>query len=296
MTRTVLITGCSSGFGRMMAEKLARRGDTVYATMRGFDGRNSEIAGELQGLAAAEDLDLHVLELDVTSDESVDASCARMIAEAGAPDVVVNNAGQMFVGLTEAFTAEELARQLDINLVGVHRVNRAVLPAMREAGRGLLVNVSSTAGRVGVPFFSVYHASKWGLEGYSLGLRAELASSGVDVVIVEPGPFGTQLFPHAPRPVDEDGRAASYPDAVPQAFDGLQAAFDGIFADPDAPTDPELVVDAMTDLIDQEPGTRPLRTVVGVDFGVRARNDFSAERDAELIAAIGLTEFATLEQ
>jgi len=296
MTRTVLITGCSSGFGRMMAEKVARRGDTVYATMRGVDGRNREIASELQGIAAAEDLDLHVLELDVTSDESVDASCARMIAEAGAPDVVVNNAGQMFVGLTEAFTAEELARQLDVNLVGVHRVNRSVLPAMREAGRGLLISVSSTAGRVGVPFFSVYHASKWGLEGYSLGLRAELASSGVDVVIVEPGPFGTQLFPHAPRPVDEDRRAASYPDAVPQAFDGLQAAFDGIFADPAAPTEPELVVDAMIDLIDQEPGTRPLRTVVGVDFGVRARNDFSAERDAELIAAIGLTQFATLEQ
>ena len=294
MAQIVLITGCSTGFGRTMAEKLARRGDTVYATMRGIDGRNREVADELRALAAEEDLALHVLELDVTSDESVDAACAKVIAEAGAPDVVVNNAGQMYVGLVEAFTADEFARQLDVNLVGVHRVNRAVLHAMRERGCGLVINVSSIAGRIGAPFFAVYHSSKWGLEGYSLGLRVELASSGVDVVIVEPGPFGTDLFPRSPRPEDVDGRAATYPDAVPQAFDTVQAAFDAIFADPDAPTDPELVVDAMVDLIDQEPGSRPMRIVVGVDFGVRARNEFSAERDAELVAAMGLTEFTTL--
>jgi len=294
MPQSILITGCSTGFGRLMAEKLARRGDSVYATMRGVDGRNREVADELRELASSEGLDLHVLELDVTSDDSVNAACTQVIAEAGAPDVVVNNAGQMYVGLTEAFTAAELARQLDINLVGVHRVNRAVLPAMRERGTGLLVHVSSTAGRVSVPFFPVYHASKWGLEGYSIGLRGELASSGVDVVIVEPGPFGTELFPRAPRPADEDGRAATYPDAVPQAWDGLQAAFDGIFADPEAPTDPELVVDAMIDLIDQEPGTRPMRTVVGVDFGARGRNEFSDAQDAELLAAMGMMEFTTL--
>ncbi|MFW6088725.1 MAG: SDR family oxidoreductase [Gemmatimonadota bacterium] len=294
MSKTILITGCSSGFGRLMAERLARRGDTVYATMRGIDGRNREVADELRGLAADEDLALHVLELDVTSDESVEAACGRMIAETGAPDVVVNNAGQMYVGLTEAFTAAELARQLDVNLVGVHRVNRAVLPAMRGRGAGLLIHVSSTAGRVSGPFFPVYHASKWGLEGYSLGLRGELASSGVDVVIVEPGPFGTELFPRAPRPADEEGRAATYPDTVPHAFDTMQAAFDAIFADPQAPTDPELVVDAMIDLIDQDPGTRPVRTVVGVDFGVRERNEFSDARDAELLAEMGMTEFTTL--
>lgn len=294
MTRTVLITGCSTGFGRIMAEKLAQRGETVYATMRGIDGRNREVADELRALADAEELALHVLELDVASDESVDAACATMIAEAGAPDVVVNNAGQMYVGLAEAFTAAEFARQLDVNLVGVHRVNRAVLPAMRERGSGLIINLSSIAGRIGAPFFAVYHSSKWGLEGYSLGLRVELASSGVDVVIVEPGPFGTDLFPRAPRPEDVDGRAATYPDAVPRAFDTVQAAFDAIFADPDAPTDPEIVVDAMIDLMDQEPGSRPARTVVGVDFGVRQRNEFSAERDAELVAGMGLSEFTTL--
>lgn len=294
MPQTVLITGCSTGFGRMIAETLARRGDTVYATMRGIDGRNREVADELRALAADEDLALRVLELDVTLDESVDAACAKMIAEAGAPDVVVNNAGQMYVGLAEAFTADEFARQLDINLVGVHRVNRAVLPAMRERGSGLVMNVSSIAGRIGAPFFAVYHSSKWGLEGYSVGLRVELASSGVDVVIVEPGPFGTDLFPRAPRPEDVDGRAAAYPDAVPRAYDTVQEVFDAIFADPDAPTDPEIVVDAMIDLIDQEPGTRPLRSVVGVDFGVRERNVFSDARDAELIAGMGLTEFTTL--
>lgn len=294
MGRTVLITGCSSGFGRLMAEKVARSGDTVYATMRGVDGKNREIADELRGLGAAEDLDLHLLELDVTSDGSVNAACAKMIAETGPPDVVVNNAGQMYVGLAEAFTADEFARQLDINLLGAHRVNRAVLSAMRERGRGLLINLSSISGRIGLPFSAIYDASKWALEGYSLGLRHELASSGIDVVIVEPGPFSTRLFARGPRPVDVDGRAATYPDAVPRAADTLQATFDAMFADPDAPTDPELVADAVIDLIDQEPGTRPLRTVVGADFGVRERNEFVAVRDTELLAAVGLTEFVTL--
>jgi short-subunit dehydrogenase len=144
----------------------------------------------------------------VTSDESADAAVA---AVGSAPDVIINNAGQMFVGVGEAFTAEELTRQLDVNVVGIHRVHRAFLPAMRKQGKGLVINISSIAGRMAAPFFAVYHASKWGVEGYSLGMRRELACTGVDVVVVEPGPFSTELFPQSPKPSDEDGRAQSYP-------------------------------------------------------------------------------------
>jgi len=294
MSRTIVITGCSTGFGRIVSEQFARAGDRVYATMRGVDGKNSAVAAELRGLVQSEGIDLRVLELDVTSDASVEAAAETVVMESGAPDVVINNAGQMYMGITEAFTADEIARQLDINVVGVHRVIRAFLPAMRQAGSGLLINVSSIAGRMALPFFSVYHASKWALEGYSLGLRSELASSGVDVVSVQPGPFTTELFGQGPGPADVDGRAATYPAAVPEARAGMDAAFDEIFEDPEVPTDPQDVCDRMVELVNMAPGTRPFRAVVGVDFGVRARNDADAPADAGVLEAIGLTGFATL--
>ncbi len=295
MSRTIVITGCSTGFGRIVSEQFARAGDRVYATMRGVDGKNSAVAAELRGLVQSEGIDLRVLELDVTSDASVEAAAETVIMESGAPDVVINNAGQMYMGITEAFTADEIARQLDINVVGVHRVIRAFLPAMRQAGSGLIINVSSIAGRMSLPFFSVYHASKWALEGYSLGLRSELASSGIDVVSVQPGPFTTELFGQGPGPVDVEGRAATYPTAVPEARAGMDAAFEEIFEDPEVPTDPQDVCDRMVELVNMAPGTRPFRSVVGVDFGVRARNDADAPADAGVLEAIGLAGFATLK-
>jgi NAD(P)-dependent dehydrogenase (short-subunit alcohol dehydrogenase family) len=173
----ILITGCSSGFGFLAAKKLAARGDQVFATMRAPGGKNSGPAEELRALS-----NIEVLDLDVTSNGSVDAAAAVVLAKADAPDVVINNAGQMYVGLAEAFTAEELSQQLDVNVVGIHRVNRAFLPSMRQRAKGLIINVSSVAGRMAAPFFAVYHASKWGVEGYSLALRRELACVGVDVV------------------------------------------------------------------------------------------------------------------
>jgi NAD(P)-dependent dehydrogenase (short-subunit alcohol dehydrogenase family) len=294
MKRTIVITGCSTGFGRELAEGLARKGDRVYATMRGVTKSNAKIAGELQALATKEKLDLRVLELDVTSSSSVDNAAAKVIAESGAPDAVVNNAGQMFVGVTEAFSSDELAKQLDINVVGVHRVTRAFLPAMRKRGRGLVMNVSSIAGRMSLPFFGVYHASKWALEGYSMALRSELASSGVDVVIVEPGPFTTELFPRSPKPADADGRAKTYPPIAQQSFDAMGASFDALFKDPAAPTSPKLVVDRMVELIAMKPGTRPFRSVVGLDFGVRERNAADEPLDAGLLEAMGLASFAKL--
>lgn len=294
MSRSVVVTGCSSGFGRQVSEQLARAGDRVYATMRGTEGNNAEIARELQALAAAESLDLRVLELDVTSMSSVDSAAATVLAESGAPDVVINNAGQMFVGFTEAFSPEEFTKQLDINVVGIHRVNRAFLPAMRRRGRGLIINLSSLAGRVSLPFFGVYHASKWAVEGYSLALRRELASSGIDVVVVEPGPFTTALFPRSPRPKDTEARAETYPAVAHQTFEEMGSAFEGLFKDPETPTDPGLVVDRIIELTEMNAGPRPFRSVVGVDFGVRELNASVEPHEAALLEDLGLTSFATL--
>lgn len=290
--KTVLITGCSTGFGFQAAQVLAARGDRVYATMRDPDGKNHEPAKELRAFAQANNADIRILDLDVTSDASADAAAA---AVNGAVDVVINNAGQMFIGLGEAFTAEEMSRQLDVNVVGIHRVLRAFLPAMRASGKGLVINISSIAGRMAAPFFAVYHASKWGVEGYSLGLRRELACTGVDVVVVEPGPFSTELFPQSPQPTDADGRSETYPRAAHDTFEGMNASFAGMFEDPDVPTDPIDVVNRFAELIDMTPGTRPFRSVVGVDLGIVERNASDEAHDGPFLEAMGLTEFVKLK-
>jgi len=294
MAKTVVITGCSSGFGKLLALHLARRGDRVYATMRGTQGKNARVAGELGHTAASEGIDLRVLDLDVTSDESVQAAAATVMAESGAPDVVVNNAGVMFVGFTEGFSTAEMANQLDVNVLGIHRMNRAFLPGMRQRGQGLLINISSIAGRLAVPFFGVYHASKWAVEGYSLALRTELACTGVDVVVVEPGPFETELFGQSPRPADADGRIPGYPAVAHETLTQLEAAFEGMFSDPGTPTDPTIFVSDVSALIDAPAGQRPFRTVVGVDAGVRDRNAAVEPFDAGVLSAFGLADFATL--
>jgi len=287
--KKIIITGCSSGFGFIAARKFAERGDQVIATMRNPEGSNKAPAEELQKSG------ISVLEMDVTSDDSVENAAASARSIFGAPDVVINNAGQMFVGLTEAFSAEELSQQLDVNVVGIHRLSRCLLPSMREVGSGLLINLSSVAGRFGAPFFGVYNASKWAVEGYSQALRRELACTGVDVVVVEPGPFTTNLFSKSPHPADKEGIVASYPSVAMQTFGNMGKNFEEMFANPDVPTDPIDVVMKFIELVDMEPGTRPFRSVVGLDVGVIERNRSDEAHEAPFLEMMGLEEFVSLK-
>lgn len=133
---------------------------------------------------------LEVVELDVTSDESVDAA----IAQTPEVDVVINNAGVGYGGPIEAFTSDDVTKQLDVNIVDTFRVAKAVLPGMRARRSGLIIQVSSVAGRCAFPGCGTYHASKWGLEGLSESMRYELGPLGIDVVVVKPGPFSTNFF------------------------------------------------------------------------------------------------------
>ncbi|NDY96896.1 SDR family NAD(P)-dependent oxidoreductase [Wenzhouxiangella limi] len=167
---------------------------------------------------------------------------------------------------------------------------------MRKCGSGLVINLSSIAGRLSAPFFGVYHASKWAVEGYSMALRGELACCGVDVVVVEPGPFATALFEVSPQPADADQRVADYPEVARTAYKSVGDAFDGMFNDPDTPTDPAMVVTEIIALIDTPAGRRPFRTVVGVDVGVRERNAAVEPFDRDVLEAFGMTEFSTLAQ
>jgi NAD(P)-dependent dehydrogenase (short-subunit alcohol dehydrogenase family) len=281
-----LVTGCSSGFGYLLAEPLARAGFVVYATMRDPDGKNAKPATALRQLSSM-GLKVHVLPLDVTSDADVDAAVARIERDAGSIDVLVNNAGQLYGGVTEAFSVKEVERQFQTNVFGLFRVTRAVLPAMRRQRSGLLIHISSIVGRISPPFFAVYNASKWAVDALGEALRYELSSFGIDSVIVEPGPYHTSLFAEATKPADE-ARAAEYGGVA--AIPGqLFAAFDNTFETMKAETDPKAVVDAIVALIRTPAGQRPLRTVVGpLHFGAATANERTAELAKEMLGALGL--------
>lgn len=262
----ILITGCSSGFGLMAAKHLAVKGHHVYATMRNVNGKNATKAEELVAYANENNLSIEVHEIDVLSDSSVDAA----ISSIGQVDVLINNAGRGYGGPIESFSSEQFIEQLDLNIVGTFRVAKAVLPKMRKQQNGLIIQISSIAGRCCSPGFGIYHASKWGVEGLSESMRYELAPLGIDVVIVQPGPFATDFF-NTIIPAENEEIAKAY-QHVGEFSEGFGSQVMATFEDPDAPTDPMMVVQAFENLIDMPNGTRPIRTMVGMDFGLKAIN------------------------
>ena len=265
--KIILITGCSSGFGYSAAKYLAEKGHHVIASMRNVEGKNAPAAAELKEHAQAHSLKLEVLEMDVTSDESVAAAAAQLPAV----DVLINNAGFGYGGPVEAFSSQQCLDQLDLNIVGTLRASKAVLPKMRAQNSGLIIQVSSIAGRGAFPGFGVYHASKWGLEGLSEAMRYELAPLGIDVVIVEPGPFSTSFLGNMVPAISEE-IATAYQHVV-EFGDGFVQQVQDMFEDENAPTDPMVVVKIFEDLINTPAGSRPLRTIAGLDFGYQNLND-----------------------
>ncbi len=265
--KKILITGCSTGFGFESAKYLAEKGHHVYATMRNVRSKNAKAAKELKDFAKTKGLKIDVLEIDVTSDKSVNDAVAQ-IPEI---DVLINNAGIGYGGPVEAFTSSEIMDQLDLNIVGTIRMAKAVLPGMRTRKSGLIIQVSSTAGRGAFPGWGVYHASKWGLEGISEAMRYELAPLGVDVVIVEPGPFATKFFGNILN-ADSTETSSAY-QHVGEFMDGFGKQVQSMYADENAPTDPMIVVQIFENLINMPEGSRPLRTIAGLDFGFQAIND-----------------------
>src|SRR5262249_9364288 len=185
---TVLVTGCSSGFGLLTAATFARRGARVFATMR-----NLAKAGELERIAATERLPITITRLDVLDPASIEAAVGEVLA-AGPIDVLVNNAGLELRSSIEDADDDDVRRQFDTNVFGTLRVIRAVLPAMRRRRSGTIVNLSSIAGLVGRPFGGLYAASKHALEAISESLYFELQPFGIRVVVVEPGQYATAFL------------------------------------------------------------------------------------------------------
>ena len=223
MKQVIVITGASSGFGRLTANALARAGHTVYASMRHTTGRNAAAVADIEEFARDNKVDLRAIELDVGSQASVDAAIAQIVAEEGRLDVVMHNAGHMVFGPAEAFTLEQLAELYDINVLSTQRVNRAALPQLRKQGRGLVVWVSSSSSAGGTPpYLAPYFAAKAGMDAMAVIYARELTRWGIETSIIVPGAFtgGTNHFAHSGRPADE-ARVAEY-EAGPYAGFGEQ--------------------------------------------------------------------------
>jgi NAD(P)-dependent dehydrogenase (short-subunit alcohol dehydrogenase family) len=256
MEQTILVTGSTSGFGRLTVETLARQGYIVFAGMRAAAGKNAPAAEELRALAQREHLVLHLVEIDVTDDASVEQAVKVIIETTGRLDVVVNNAGVSYSGPLEAFTLKQVRQQFETNVFSVLRVNRAVLPHMRRQGSGLLLQIGSIAGRLALPFQGLYGATKFALEGLTESYRYELAPFGIDAAIIEPGTYPTTIS--ANRQVAADAERFALYQA---AMDAFTTPF---FAENRSatPPNPQEVADAVARVIAQPAGERPLRTVV----------------------------------
>ncbi len=281
--KVVLVTGTNSGFGWLTAQTLAGLGHRVFATMRDTDSRNKEKAAALSKVE-----NITVLDVTLTDEASVSKAIAAILAAAGRIDVLVNNAGFGASGPTESFTTADVEEMFGMHVVANWRLMKAVLPAMRKQSDGLIINISSGAGRFAFPFMAVYSAAKFGLEGLSEGLHYEVKKLGVDVTLIQPGAFPTDILHKLKSGSDNSviegyGTLAAIPEKIGT---GLAQLFETV------KPNPQEVADAVVGLINLPRGQRPLRTVVDPATGhlVQAANEVVKEEYVKTMTAFGMRE------
>ncbi|RYF98209.1 MAG: SDR family NAD(P)-dependent oxidoreductase [Chitinophagaceae bacterium] len=267
----------------MTVHTLAALGHQVYATMRDTKDKN---AGKAFVLSALENVT--VLDVAITDDASVKQALETIISKESTIDVLVNNAGFSMNGVTESFTSADVQSVFDVNVFAPWRLMKRVLPAMRKQSEGLIINVTSGFGRFSFPFASVYGASKFGLEGLSEGLHYELRPLGIDVAILQPGAFPTEMSQKVNLGSDESVNAGY--SAVGEVPAKMMVAVGHLRQN--ANPNPQDVADAIAKLIGQEKGKRPLRTVVDPITGefVHAANEAIAAQYAQGLTVFGLGE------
>ena len=233
MEKVVLITGASSGIGKETAKLFQAKNWKVAATMR-----SPEKATDLGHIA-----DIECFRLDVTNVESIRNAISGAFEKFGRIDAVVNNAGYGLVGPFEAATDEQIRKQFDTNVFGVMTVCREILPIFRERKKGVIVNVASMGGRITFPLYSLYHATKWAIEGFSESLQYEVKQFGIRIKIIEPGPIKTDFYDRSQELTHKEG-LTSYDDIVRRAMPNLQKAGENA---PDGMIVAQTIYDAVTD-------------------------------------------------
>jgi len=287
MAKTILITGASSGFGRLTAETLSSSRHKVFAGFHSVDGPKKQVASELN----AKNID--ILRLDVTDQTSIDSAITQLLEKSNNQlDVVVNNAGMASMGISESFTPEQLRNLFEVNVFGVQRVIRATLPVLRAKRSGLVVNVGSILGRVTIPFFGLYGASKYAVEAMTDSYRYELSRLGVDVVLVQPSAYPTNMYAAAQQPAN--GEVAKAYGEIAEVPGKILKTFVTLFQGKNAPN-PQDVATAIDKLVSMPAGGRPDRVVVGMAFGSDAVNNAVAPIQRGLIDNLGLGDLAKLK-
>ncbi|WP_213816628.1 SDR family NAD(P)-dependent oxidoreductase [Glaciihabitans sp. dw_435] len=276
----ILITGAATGIGYLTAKKLASDGHIVWASMRDPEGRNAKTAAEFADLASATGAELHTVDLDVTSQESANEAVRTIVETSGNLDVVVQNAGHLYVGYVEAFTDEDIAHLLDVNAIGAHRVNRAALPYLRDQRSGTLLYVGSTIIVTTPPFLGPYVASKAAFDALAVVTSYEAAQFGIETSIVMPGAIteGTAHFPNASHASDATVTAA-YAHLDPLVARNEEAT--ASLVRPGVHAHPQGVADEISRILALPRGQKPFRSVVdfteaGVDH-VMAFSDLTRE-------------------
>jgi NAD(P)-dependent dehydrogenase (short-subunit alcohol dehydrogenase family) len=254
MKKIILVTGTSTGFGKLITRTLANEGYTVIAAMRGVTGKNAAVAQELAAWPNVE-----VVELDVTSDESVKNAFEQILAKHGRIDVLVNNAGVAGFGLTEAYTIDQIRNLFEVNFYGVLRTYDAVLPSMRANKNGLIINLSTGASGFTLPYMVPYMASKFAMESLTEGIDLELKAYGIENVTIQSGVYPTEMTNGGKSGfnADKEDIVAAYGDDAANAFNAMGGAMFGKMADFNM--NPQTIADGVLELINKEKGTRPLR-------------------------------------
>lgn len=278
MSDIVLITGTSTGFGKLTATTLAKAGYTVIAGMRQTQTKNEAVARELAALP-----NIDVVEIDVTDDASVEQTFEAVLARYGRIDVLVNNAAVAGFGLLEAYSLDQIRRMFEVNFYGVIRTYQAVLPSMRKAKSGLIINITSGASGHTLPFMVPYMASKFGVETITEGLQDELHEYGIENVSIQSGVYPTEMNTGAKAGVQADKTdiTAEYGDAAQQKFNAIGQSLFGKMAEFNM--DPQTIANGILELVRMKKGTRPLRFPLdaiaqGTDVAfINARADLKAK-------------------
>lgn len=281
--KIILITGTNSGFGWLTVHSVAALGHKVYATIRDTNGKN---AAKAEALSQVENVT--VLDVSLTDETSVKKAIDTIIAKEGTIDVLMNNAGTTMFGVAESATPEDMQRVFDVNFIAPWRLMKLALPFMRKQSEGLIINVSSGYGRFSSPFFAVYSASKFALEGLSEGLHYELRPLGIDVAMIQPGGFPTEMsqkiqFGSDTSVVDDYKAIAEFPEKI---FNAMGQMFETV------KPNPQDVADAVVNLINLPKGKRPLRTVVDPTTGemVKTANDAVKVEYEKVLTAYGIKD------
>ncbi|MFK7799327.1 MAG: SDR family oxidoreductase [Aureispira sp.] len=290
MKHKILVTGASGAFGSLTCLQLVANGHQVVGTMRSQKGKNEAIANELKAKGVA------LVEMDVTNENSVTAGVSTAIEWMDGLDTVFNNAGIGANGILECFTPDDFQKIFDVNVFGVQRLMRAVLPHLRKQEKGTIIHTSSCIGRVTTPFLALYAASKYTLESLAEGYRAELSGFGIESCIVEPGGYptsfmNTMITPSDAEKLTEYGEMAHLPES---ALNGYVAYVESL-----PQQRPARVAEAVLELVNTPFGQKPFRTVVdfsGLKQPIEQYNKTLQETTKMIYTANGVDNLLTLNK